>query len=1024
MPAWPTRNRQRFDRAYQPVIAGGTLYFGSSADGKVYALDALTGETRWTFFTDGPVRFAPAVWHNRVFVAGDDGHLYGLDADTGQLVWKVRGGPRSDMLLGNDRLISRWPARGGPVVMNDLVYFAAGIWPSEGIFLYAVDAATGEVRWCNDSSGSIEMDQPHSTARAKSGVAVQGHLAISGDALLVPTGRAVPAVFDLLFGQLRYFRLQENQQLGGSDVVAADGFFFNSAAMFAAENGATLGSVGLPVVAHQDFVFSSGENSVMARDRRNLLVDKEVTDRKGKKKVIKVPTPPIWTINVSFDAEPELPQREDTKTPDNVMGSTAWTRPHTPGAATEMIAANDKIVVGGRGRVSMIDVPTRSVVWTGEVSGRAEGLAVANGRLYVSTDQGVIQCFDREPAANAVATQIAPRPPKDDPHSVYSKAAEEIARRTGVTEGYCLDFACGDGRLAMELARRTKLQIYAVDSDPVAVKKARRLLDEAGLYGVRVTVHCGDPAEVVYPNHFADLVVSGRSAVEGLDVVSEQAWQRMQCPNHGVACLGPPEQMRLSIRPALQKTGDWTHQNGDVANTLCSRDSIVRAPFEMLWFRDTDFVMPNRHGRGPGPLVAGSLMFVEGLNGLRAVNIYNGRTVWEFSLPGILAAYHREHSIGAAWTGGNYCVNDGRVYVHDGKRCFILEAKTGRKIAELKPPQHADGRPGVWGYIACDGGLLLGTLVNEDYLVKCWSDRWDTGGLFTESTLLFALDAGTGTVKWTFQPEHSIRHNAIAIGNGRVYVIDRTPAPFDEVRLSKDRAQSEARRRSAANGTDENEEWSRLTEHPAGRLLALDQKTGKTFWAAKEAAFGTLLLHSAQHDVVVMAYQAVHQASRDSEQGDRMTAFRADDGVRLWDGPGKYKDRPVLCNQTIYTPPGARDLLTGQTLPFTLDRSYGCGIVVGAKRLLVFRSATLGFVDLQGQSHPAEPAGRPQSGSSQAPIVCTTENYGGIRPGCWIAAIPAGGLLLMPDAASWCTCSYLNQGSIALQPRGRRRPSD
>ena len=85
------------------------------------------------------------------------------------------------MLLGNDRMISRWPARGGPVVVDDIVYFGAGIWPSEGIFLYALDPATGEVLWQNDSSGSIEMDQPHGTARAKSGLSAQGYLAACGD---------------------------------------------------------------------------------------------------------------------------------------------------------------------------------------------------------------------------------------------------------------------------------------------------------------------------------------------------------------------------------------------------------------------------------------------------------------------------------------------------------------------------------------------------------------------------------------------------------------------------------------------------------------------------------------------------------------------------------------------------------------------------------------------------------------------------------------------------------------------------
>ena len=32
----------------------GRVFFGSSADGKVYALDAASGEERWSFFTDAP----------------------------------------------------------------------------------------------------------------------------------------------------------------------------------------------------------------------------------------------------------------------------------------------------------------------------------------------------------------------------------------------------------------------------------------------------------------------------------------------------------------------------------------------------------------------------------------------------------------------------------------------------------------------------------------------------------------------------------------------------------------------------------------------------------------------------------------------------------------------------------------------------------------------------------------------------------------------------------------------------------
>ena len=147
--------------------------------------------------------------------------------------------------------------------------------------------------------------------------------------------------------------------------------------------------------------------------------------------------------------------------------------------------------------------------------GSVRGLAVSNECLYVSTDQGDIECFAG--AATPIAPTSSPRSPGVTPgdRSKYVAAAEEILRQTDVREGYCLDLACGDGRLAIELARRSKLQIYAVDADPENVRSARQMIDEAGLYGVRITVHCDDPAKLSYPNHFADLVVSGRSVVDG-----------------------------------------------------------------------------------------------------------------------------------------------------------------------------------------------------------------------------------------------------------------------------------------------------------------------------------------------------------------------------------------------------------------------------------------------------------------------------------------------------------------------------
>ena len=40
--AWPSSDRQEFDRAFHTVLSGGLLFFGSSADHKLHAIDAAS----------------------------------------------------------------------------------------------------------------------------------------------------------------------------------------------------------------------------------------------------------------------------------------------------------------------------------------------------------------------------------------------------------------------------------------------------------------------------------------------------------------------------------------------------------------------------------------------------------------------------------------------------------------------------------------------------------------------------------------------------------------------------------------------------------------------------------------------------------------------------------------------------------------------------------------------------------------------------------------------------------------------
>src|SRR5581483_12026162 len=212
--AWPDQAKMQFDAAYEPIVIGKTLFVGSSRWDCVTAYDTASGAEKWRFFADGPVRFAPVAWEGRLYFSAGDGFLYCLDAATGTLLWKLRGGPGDRRILGNERLISTWPARGAPVIADGNVYFAASIWPFMGIFIHAVDARTGKTVWTNDGDGFTYMKQPHN-AEAFAGVAPQGPLTVLGDKLLIPGGRSIPALYDRSTGQMVRYQLAENGKKGG-----------------------------------------------------------------------------------------------------------------------------------------------------------------------------------------------------------------------------------------------------------------------------------------------------------------------------------------------------------------------------------------------------------------------------------------------------------------------------------------------------------------------------------------------------------------------------------------------------------------------------------------------------------------------------------------------------------------------------------------------------------------------------------------------------------------------------------------
>lgn len=214
-------SRLQFDAGYEPVVANGQLLLSSSLTDSVTAYNAQTGETTWSYRTDGPVRFAPAVWNDFVCFGSDDGNMYCVNLQTGKLHWKFQAVPSDRRVLGNRRLISMWPVRGGPVVDGGRVYFAAGVWPFEGVFVYSVDIESGKVIWRNDRLGFLYGTQPHNT-QAIGGLAPQGYLVLNGDELIVPCSTAYPARLDRMTGELVEFELPSPGRFPGGWFAAID----------------------------------------------------------------------------------------------------------------------------------------------------------------------------------------------------------------------------------------------------------------------------------------------------------------------------------------------------------------------------------------------------------------------------------------------------------------------------------------------------------------------------------------------------------------------------------------------------------------------------------------------------------------------------------------------------------------------------------------------------------------------------------------------------------------------------------
>jgi outer membrane protein assembly factor BamB len=1018
-PAWPGPARQDFwhrtfnlkstvsyDRAFQVVGAGDTVFFGSSSDDKVYALDARTGRERWTFFTEGPVRLAPFVSGSRVYIGSDDGYLYCLSRNDGSLVWKYQATDGDRMIPGNGRMISMWPIRTGLLVDKGDVYFAAGLFPNQGTFLFALNAEDGSVKW-----------------KRKVGISPQGYVLASGERLYVPTGRTSPAIFSRADGS----PLGELPSAGGTFALLTENVLvtgpgrrsreLNAADVDTKDKIATFGGVRMLVNGPTAYMQSENQLSAFNRGRylelsreRNILARRHSKIREQIRKAGKNTAEAKQLQGQLPDIATRIGELSK-QMKDCYLWTVACKYPYS------LIMAGEVLFAGGENEVAAFGAENGKVIWKAPVNGKAYGLSAMNGGLYVSTDKGQIHCLGNSvrDGAKVVAAKTDANPfPRDDSAKLYAEAAELIIKRTAVTRGYCLVLDSGRGRLAYELAHRSDLKVVGVEENSGEAAAARDAIDKAGLYG-RVVVHQKDSASLPYTKYFANLIVSDEALRTGRLPSSVDEVFELLRPYGGVVALAQSsdkfsrEKLREWGRPhlvdwqvhktgkivlawarrgELEGAGEWTHIHAEPGNTACSGDKLVKGDMTIQWFgRPGPRYMIDRHHRNVPPLFKDGRIFVPGDCVVFAVDAYNGTIEWKVEVP-------NSRRLGVFLDSGSMAVDEKFLYVVAEDKCYGFDVRIGRRRVTHEMPQPDKSKPRDWGYIAYSGDILFGSGRRKGASYTETSYEGDDALWYRDMELvvsdyLFAVQKEGGRELWKYD-RGLVLNTTISLGGGRMYFLE-TNSP---------RALADKLGRMPAK---------KLFDGGDQHLVAVDTRTGRVVFRKKVDVtnFEEPVYLNYADDVLLLSgsrlaggsvryhYRAFDARSSEARwEADHRTDL-ATNGAH-----GEYNRHPTIIGETVYAWPYAYNLKTGERIEgWEFDRhGHGCGGVSASAQCLFWRGGNPWMYDL-GPNGGAQPLSR------------TT------RPGCWINIIPAGGLVLVPEASSGCTCGFPLQTSIAFVPR-------
>ena len=134
-------------RISAPVVAGGKVFVAAVEKHTVHAFDAQSGKALWRYTAGGRVDSPPTIHNGLALFGSADGWVYCLRAADGELVWRFCAAPADRKTVALDQVESIWPVHGNVLVEGGVAYAVAGRYSylDGGMVLYGLDPATGKV---------------------------------------------------------------------------------------------------------------------------------------------------------------------------------------------------------------------------------------------------------------------------------------------------------------------------------------------------------------------------------------------------------------------------------------------------------------------------------------------------------------------------------------------------------------------------------------------------------------------------------------------------------------------------------------------------------------------------------------------------------------------------------------------------------------------------------------------------------------------------------------------------------------